>query len=172
MCLNWCEYGLGNYEAAIENARQARREAEIVGEPYNESVAMMRIAKSRIAQGLYAEAEKLLGEVWEKQKDLDAPHAQAETIWMRARARLALGKIGEAKADFERSLAMIRAVGDRDDEFRILIDQSHLQTALENFGEALKLAECAIKIAEEIDIREGIGEALIAKIYALIKIIL
>ncbi len=168
MCLNWCEHGLGNYEPAIEYARQARREAQIVGEPYNESVAMMRVAKSRIAQGFYAEAENLLNETWEKQKDLDAPHAQAETIWMRGRARFAVGKFDEAKADFEKSLEMIRAVGDRDDEFRILIDRSYLQTRFENFGEALSLAERAAVIAAEIEIVEGVGEANIAKAHALV----
>lgn len=80
MCLNACEYGLGNYEAAIDYAKQARNEAQIVGEPYNESVAMMRIAKARIAQGLYREAEKLLESVWEKQKNLDAAEEQIKKI--------------------------------------------------------------------------------------------
>lgn len=168
MCLNWCEYGLGEYEAAIESAKLARSEAQIVGEPYNESVAMMRVAKSRIAQGSFVEAENLLNEVWEKQKDLNAPHAQAETIWMRGRALLALGKISEAEADFEKSLGMIRAVGDRDDEFRILIDQARLQSKLENFSAALNLSEQSSIIAGEIGISEGVAESLIEKSNALI----
>lgn len=168
MCLNWCEYGTGDYEAAIRSAQTARREAEIVGEPYNESVAMMRVAKSRIAQGLYSEAETLLNEVWEKQKNLDAPHAQAETVWMRGRARLALDNLAEAENDLEKSLAMIRSVGDRDDEFRVLIDQSYLQSHLESYTNARDLADRAAAIAEEIGITEGGGEALTAKAVALI----
>jgi DNA-binding winged helix-turn-helix (wHTH) protein/tetratricopeptide (TPR) repeat protein len=168
MCLNWCEYGLGEYEAAIKSAMLARSEAQVVGEPYNESVAMMRIAKSRLAQGLYAEAECLLNEVWEKQKDLDAPHAQAETIWMRGRTNIALGNFDKAAEDLGKSLEMILSVGDRDDEFRISIDQAYLQIGLERFVEALNLAERAGTIAAEINISEGIGEALIAKTYALI----
>lgn len=168
MCLNWCEYGLGEYEAAIRSAMLARSEAQVVGEPYNESVAMMRIAKSRLAQGLYAEAEYLLNEVWEKQKDLDAPHAQAETIWMSGRANLALGNFEKASADLGKSLEMILNVGDRDDEFRILIDQAYLQIKFQYFAKALELADCAGIIAAEINVSEGIGEALIAKTYALI----
>lgn len=170
MCLNWCEYGLGNYEAAIEYARQARREAQIVGEPYNESVAQMRVAKARVAQGLYDEAEKLLTDAWTTQKDLDAPHAQAETIWMRGRARLEKGNLPEAEKDLRTAHEMIQAVGDRDDEFRILIDKARLQTRLENFDDALHLAETAASIAEEISIAEGIGEALVVKSAVLLKL--
>lgn len=170
MCLNWCEYGLGEYEAAIKSAMLARSEAQVIGEPYNESVAMMRIAKARIAQGFYAEAEYLLNEVWEKQKDLDALHAQAETIWMRGRANLALDNVEKASEDLKKSLDMILNVGDRDDEFRILIDQSDLQTRLRNYDKALQLADSAGKIAAEINVSEGIGEALIAKTYALIHL--
>ena len=170
MCLNSCEYGLGNYEAAIEYAKQARSEAQIVGEPYNESVAMMRVAKSRIAQGLYAEADKLIGEVWNKQKDLEAPHAQAETLWMRGRIRLAQRNFSEAEMDLQTALEMIRTVGDLDDEFRILIDLAHLQNALGNFKQALSLSENAVRITEEIGIAEGIGEALIAQTRALINL--
>lgn len=170
MCLNACEYGLGNYEAAIEYARQARREAQIVGEPYNESVAMMRVAKSRIAQGLYTEAENLLNEVWEKQKNLDAPHAQAETIWLRGRVHLEKGDLAKAENDLQTALEMIRSVGDRDDEFRFLITQSALRNALGNFTDALRLAENAEKIAKEIGVSEGIGEALTAQSRILLKL--
>ena len=167
MCLNWCEYGTGDYEAAIEYARQARREAEIVGEPYNESVAMMRIAKARIVQGLYAEAENLLADAWEKQKNLDAAHSQAETVWMRGRLCTKTGEFEKARSDLQTALEMIENVGDRDDEFRILIDQADLQIKLENYTEAVNLAERATQIAEEISISEGIGETLIVKSRAL-----
>lgn len=170
MCLNWCEHGAGNYEAAIEYARAARREAQIVGEPYNESVALMRIAKARIAQGFAAEAERDLRETWKKQKDLDAPHAQAETVWMRGRARLAQGKTSEAAEDFKTALAMIQTVGDRDDEFRILIDQAALEDALGMHTQALNLAEQAAEIAAEIGVDEGVGESLIEKSAALLKL--
>lgn len=170
MCLNWCEYGLGEYEAAIKSAKLARSEAQIVGEPYNESVAMMRIAKARLAQGLYAEAEKLLNEVWEKQKDLNAPHAFAETIWIRGSTRLALGNVEKAAEDLQNALEGIRKVGDRDDEFRILIDQSRLQIKLGNFSAALTLSEQAAKIAGEINISEGVAESLIEKANAFISL--
>lgn len=170
MCLNSCEYGLGNYEAAIEYALQARREAQVVGEPYNESVAQMRIAKARIAQGLYAEAEEILTDVYAIQKNLDAPHAQAETIWLRGRTALEKGNFDEAEKHLETALQMIRSVGDRDDEFRILIDRSALQNSLGNYSDALLLSENAAKIAAEIGVSEGIGEALIAQSQVLAKL--
>lgn len=170
MCLNWCEYGAGNYEAAIEYAIQARHEAQIVGEPYNESVAMMRIAKARIAQGIYAEAEDSLEKTWEKQKDLDAPHAQAETIWMRGKARLAQGNLQAAEEDFKTAFEMIVSVGDRDDEFRILLDQAILQNRGGNFTEAIETLNRSAQIAEEIGITEGIGEILTEKSYSLLKL--
>lgn len=170
MCLNWCEYGTGDYESAIEYARQARREAQIIGEPYNESVAQMRIAKARIAQGLFDEADRLLMEAWKTQKDLDAPHAKAETIWMRGRNNLEKGDFPAAENDLRIALEMIIEVGDRDDEFRILIDQARLQLALGNLANARRLAENAARIAEEIGISEGIGEALTVQSQTLLKL--
>lgn len=170
MCLNWCEYGTGNYEAAIEYAKQARREAQIVGEPYNESVAQMRTARARLAQGLYSEAEKILSDTWEKQKDLNAPHAQAETIWTRGRVKLAQNNLEQAAVDFKTSLEMILKVGDRDDEFRILIDEAYLQNALGNYSVAFEVIENAAKIAEEIGVPQGVGEALIAKTRILVNL--
>jgi DNA-binding winged helix-turn-helix (wHTH) protein/tetratricopeptide (TPR) repeat protein len=169
MCLNWCEYGTGDYEAAIESALRARREAKIIGEPYNETVALMRVSKARIAQGLYQEAEKILLDVWEKQKNLDAPHAQAETVWMLGRARIFLKNYESAEENLKAALVMIRAVGDRDDEFRILIDQAQLANAREKYADALRLSAEAADIAQSIEISEGIGEALICKTWALTK---
>lgn len=169
MCLNWCEYGTGDYEAAIAWAMRARREAQIIGEPYNETVALMRVAKARIAQGLYREAEEMLLEAQEKQKNLDAPHAQAETLWMLGRARISTADYESAEENLAAALVMIRAVGDREDEFRILVDQAQLADAREKYADALRLSAEAAGIAQAIEISEGIGEALIVETRTFIK---
>jgi DNA-binding winged helix-turn-helix (wHTH) protein/tetratricopeptide (TPR) repeat protein len=169
MCLNWCEYGMGDYETAIESAMRSRYEAQIIGEPYNETVALMRVAKARIAQGLYQEAENLLLGVWEKQKNLEAMHAKAETLWMLGRTQIFLQNYESAADNLDNALEMIRVVGDRDDEFRILIDQAHLANYQRNFANAIILLSEAIKIADELKVGQGIGEILIVKTQALIN---
>lgn len=170
MCLSWCEHGNGEYETAIAYAQQARREAEIVGEPYNESVALMRIAKARIAQSFSADVIDDLTAVAQRQEDLNAPHALAETIWMRGRARLDVGEFEAAGADLEKSLSMIREIGDRDDEFRILIDLADLNLRLDLVEKALELSVEAAEIAGEIGVVEGIGEALVVQSRARFKL--
>lgn len=170
MCLNWCEYGTGNYEAAVEYANRARSEAQIVGEPYNESVAMMRIGKTRIAQGLFEEAETILLATREKQKTLGAPHAEAETIWMLGRLRAETGDFDIAEKDLKIALEMIIQIGDRDDEFRILLDQGFLQNRRGNYAKALELLNEAEKIAKEIGIAQGIGEILTEKSFSYLNL--
>lgn len=170
MCLNWAEHGTGNYESAVAYANRARAEAQIVGEPYNESMAMMRIAKTRIAQGLYGEAETLLLDTGAMQKNLDSLHAEAETLWMIGRLRTETGDFAQAAKDLQTALEMIVEVGDKDDEFRILLDQAVLQNRLGNFAEAIDLANQAAKIAEQIEVSEGIGEILIQKSQAQINL--
>jgi DNA-binding winged helix-turn-helix (wHTH) protein/tetratricopeptide (TPR) repeat protein len=167
MCLNTAEHGTGNYESAIAYAKRARAEAQIVGEPYNESIAMMRIARSRISQGLYTEAETLLLAVREKQKSLDSLHARAETLWMLGRVRTEKGEYETASKDLSTARQMVIEVGDKDDEFQILHDEARLQIRLNNFAEAIVLSDEAARIAEEIGVAEGIGESLFLKAEAL-----
>lgn len=167
MCLNTAEYGTGNHESAIKYANRARAEAQIVGEPYNESIAMMRIARSRISQGLYEEAETLLLAAQEKQKSLESLHARAETLWMIGRVLLEKGDYEMANNDLQTARQMVVEIGDKDDEFQILHDEASLQIRLGNFSEAIDLSNQAARIAEEIGVAEGIGESLSLKANAL-----
>lgn len=167
MCLNTAEYGTGNHESAVAYANRARAEAQIVGEPYNESIALMRIARSRIAQGLITEAEILLQSVLEKQKNLESVHARAETLWMIGRVRLNQEDYENARIDLENARQLVIQVGDKDDEFQILHDQAHLQIRLGNFADAVVLANQAASLAEEIGVAEGVGKSLFVKSLAL-----
>jgi tetratricopeptide (TPR) repeat protein len=125
MCLNRCEYEMGDYDTAIESTMRSRYEAQIIGELYNETVALMRVAKALIARGLYQEAENLLLGVWEKQKNLEAMYAKAEMLWMLGRVQMFLQNYEAAAYNLDNALEIIRTVGDCDDEFPILTDQAH-----------------------------------------------
>jgi hypothetical protein len=61
---------------------------------------------------------------------------------------------------------MIRNIGDRDDEFRILVDQARVAVAREDFREALSKAAEAAKIAAELNCRDGLGFALVEQSHA------
>ena len=54
---------------------------------------------------------------------------------------------------------MVRAIGDRDDEFRILIDISRLEKQSANPEAALLAASDALRIARELGNSEGVREA-------------
>ena len=161
LCLDWAEYGAGNYEAAINYASKARDEAYNIGEPYSEAIAIMRIGKSRLAQGFYQESEIIFKTVLAKIAGKNAIHSEAETLWLLGRAKSLNGNRAEAAALFERALATIREIGDREDEFRILIDIARLQTEQRDAALALGTATQAWEIAQEINIPDGIGAALI-----------
>jgi hypothetical protein len=61
---------------------------------------------------------------------------------------------------------MIRDIGDRDDEFRILVDQARAAVAREDYGRALSKAAEAAKIAAELNCRDGLGFALVEQSHA------
>lgn len=161
LCLDWAEYGAGNYQAAIGFAETARDEARNIGEPYSAAIAEMRIAKSRIAQGLFEEGENILKAVLSKLAGKNAVHSEAETIWFLGRAIALRGNLNEAAELFERAHKMICEIGDREDEFRVLIDIAHLQTEQNNSSTALRTATLAQQIAEDLKIPDGVGAALL-----------
>jgi hypothetical protein len=56
---------------------------------------------------------------------------------------------------------MIRDIGDRDDEFRILTDTARLKLSEGDSRGALRVAQEAISIAEELHSHDGLGVALV-----------
>lgn len=161
LCLDWAEYGAGDYEAAVDFATKARDEAHNIGELYSESIAMLRIGKSRLAQGLYEEGENIFKNVLAKLAGKNAIHCDAEAVWFLGRAKSLNGDYTEAAPLLEGALATIREIGDREDEFRILIDLARQQNEQNNAMIALETATQAAQIAQEIRIPDGIGAALI-----------
>lgn len=171
LCLNWCEHGLGRYESAIRYAAEAGHQArQNLGESFSEAVAVVRIGKSRLAQGLYAETESVLNAVYAKLPNVVSVHCRAETVWFLGRTKIALDQIEAAEKLLGEALAAIREIGDREDEFRILIDVAELQIRRNNLLEALRSAERAASIASELDIADGIGAALVTKSQILLKL--
>jgi tetratricopeptide (TPR) repeat protein len=87
-------------------------------------------------------------------------------LWLLGRAHCEAGRLGEADAMLARALGMIRHIGDRDDEFRILVDQARAAVAGGEFGLALSKAAEAAKIAAELNCRDGLGFALVEQSHA------
>jgi tetratricopeptide (TPR) repeat protein len=88
-------------------------------------------------------------------------HCEAETLWLIGRAHGEAGRAEPALSLRTRALEMIRSVGDRDDEFRVLTDLARVHLALGATAEALHCAELAVTIAEDLRSRDGLGAALV-----------
>ena len=79
-------------------------------------------------------------------------HCEAETLWLMGRAHCEAGNLADADSMLARALEMVRRIGDRDDEFRILVDQARAALAREDYAAALVSFRRA-KIANELSCR-------------------
>jgi predicted ATPase/DNA-binding winged helix-turn-helix (wHTH) protein len=166
--LHWAHLSRGQFEVSIELARQARDDYRRIGDTRNEAKLNMGIGQARLAQGLYEEAIELLNQARDCFRAIGETHTEAETFWLLGRAHCETGKFDEAAAMFARSLILVRSVGDRDDEFRVLTDAARLSIAEANYTSALRAADEAIKIAEELKNRHGLGAAMAERSLALL----
>jgi hypothetical protein len=86
-------------------------------------------------------------------------HCEAECLWLLGRARCETGALDESAELLDRALTMIRRIGDRDDEFRILTDLARLKIARGDSGAARECALAARSIASSLKNRQGVAEA-------------
>jgi tetratricopeptide (TPR) repeat protein len=87
-------------------------------------------------------------------------HCEAEALWALGRAHSGAGHNAQAATLLQRSLEMLRVIGDRDGELRVLIDLTRLRLAEADHPSAEQTADLAIAIAEQLKSRDGLGAAL------------
>lgn len=160
---HWADLSRGRYETAIQLAQRARDDFYSIGDTRGVAQMDMGLGQARLAQGLYDEALTFLQRSGTTARGIGDTHLEAETIWLNGRAYGELGRLAKAEELLTLSLEMVRDVGDRDDEFRVLTDLARLKNTAQDYGSALTLAEDAIVIATELNNNDGLGVALIEK---------
>lgn len=157
--IQWVHRARGQFQAAVETARRARKLFRKVEDANFEAKANMALGQCRLEQGLVEESraylEKTLGDL----ADIGDAHCEAEVRWLLGRALGELGEHERALESLDRALAMIAEIGDRDDEFRFLVDRARLLTRSGRPDVALEAAANAESIAADLDNEEGVASA-------------
>lgn len=156
----WAHYSQGRYHRALEVAAQARDDFRRVGDLLGEAKAHTEMGLVRIAQGLYGEGLELVGKTLDALRMATDPHCEAEALWALGRAHGEAGRTAQSTTLLHRALEMFTAIGDRDDELRVLIELARLQL-FERRPEAGQTAERAVALARELGTRDGLGLALV-----------
>ncbi|NOT64133.1 MAG: hypothetical protein HOP19_28290, partial [Acidobacteria bacterium] len=112
-------------------------------------------------QGCYEEGITFLNRTLASLHINGDEHCEAEALWLLGRAQTELKQYEAAQQSLTRALALIRTIGDRDDEFRFLTDLARLHVARNAPAEAESSAQAALTIAESLRNNEGVACALI-----------
>lgn len=156
---HWVLLCQGRYQEAYRTALDAHESYRGLGDAMGQAKARMGLAQVRLEQGLMEEA---IGFLHRTLHDLDRVgdrHCHAETLWLLAAADIRLGRLAEAETHLQRALALIVEIGDRDDEFRFLTEQSRLRRAQRRPEAALACAREAAAIATELGSPTGVALA-------------
>jgi tetratricopeptide (TPR) repeat protein len=119
----------------------------------------MGIGQSYLAQRQYGEAISYLRRATQQLKAIGDTRCEAECLLLLGRARCETGALDESAELLDRALAMIRLVGDRDHEFRILTAMARLNVARGDYGAARERALAARDIASSLKNQQGVAQA-------------
>jgi tetratricopeptide (TPR) repeat protein len=153
--MHWVKLCRGRYQQAYALALAAHGDYRAVGDAPGQAKMSMAMGQTRLLQGLPEEALGYFNRTVLRLEDIGDRHCEAETLWLAGRACIELGRLEEADTRIDRALDLIVAVGDRDDEFRFLIERARLRLAQGRWRHALEEATAARAIAGELDSRDG-----------------
>jgi tetratricopeptide (TPR) repeat protein/tRNA A-37 threonylcarbamoyl transferase component Bud32 len=157
--LHWVKLCRGRYQQAYALALAAHGDYRAVGDAAGQAKMSMALGQTRLLQGLPEEALGYFNRTVLRLEDIGDRHCEAETLWLAGRACAELGRLEDADTRIDRALDLIVAVGDRDDEFRFLIERARLRLAQGRHRDALAVAAAARAIADELDSRDGVAYA-------------
>jgi DNA-binding winged helix-turn-helix (wHTH) protein/tetratricopeptide (TPR) repeat protein len=164
--LQWAYLGRGEHVRALAISAEAGACFRTTGDLLGLARTGMSIGQALVAQGLAAKGLDKLRRAAEELRGLGDLHCEAEALWLAGRALVDLGRLDEARPLLESSLATVRQVPDRDDEFRISIDVARLLRAEGRPQEALDTARSAHAIALGLGSRDGAAWALVEAAFA------
>jgi DNA-binding winged helix-turn-helix (wHTH) protein/tetratricopeptide (TPR) repeat protein len=150
----------GKYERAIGLIIEAKKNAKDAGLKIAVHEAEYLFCLAKTSQGLYEEVLPKLLTLRQVFIDLEIPHLEAETLCLLGQSYLGLGEEAKARRVLKDGLKLIRQVGDKDDEFRILLKLCELANFQKDFEKMLEYSVEAHKIASEINNPRGIGLSL------------
>jgi tetratricopeptide (TPR) repeat protein/tRNA A-37 threonylcarbamoyl transferase component Bud32 len=157
--VHWVKLCRGRYQQAYALALAAHGDFRAVGDATGQAKMSMALGQTRLLQGLPEEALGYFNRTVLRLEDIGDRHCEAETLWLAGRACTELGRLEDADTRIDRALDLIVAVGDRDDEFRFLIERARLRLAQGRHRAALDEATRARTIADELDSRDGVAYA-------------
>jgi len=158
--LQWAYLGRGDYPHALELAREANAAFHEAGDRLGEVRTRTSRGQILVAQGLPAQGLEILRQSAESLREMGDVHCEAEALWLVAVALTDLGRLDEARALLDSSLARVREVPDRDDEFRMSVDLARVHREQGRPQLALEAARLAHGIAVELGCHDGAGHAL------------
>jgi tetratricopeptide (TPR) repeat protein len=158
--LQWAYLGRGDYPHALELAGEANAAFREAGDRLGEVRTRTSRGQILVAQGLPAQGLEILLQSAESLREMGDVHCEAEALWLAAVALTDLGRLDEARPLLESSLARVREVPDRDDEFRMSIDLARVHREQARPQLALEAARLAHGIAVELGCHDGAGHAL------------
>lgn len=166
---HWVALARGQYGRAFALADTARQEYRRVDDAVGETKALMEMGQARIDEGLHREGLELIRSAHERMVTIGDAHCLAETVWLMGRGHARLNDHVRGQVLLHDALARVRAVGDRDDEFRVLTDLSMSQRELGALEDSLKTADQAVAIARELGSTDGAGAAQVERALTLLR---
>lgn len=157
--VHWVKLCRGRYQQAYALALAAHGDFRAVGDAAGQAKMSMALGQTRLLQGLPEEALGYFNRTVLRLEDIGDRHCEAETLWLAGRACAEMGRLEDADTRIDRALDLIVAVGDRDDEFRFLIERARLRLAQGRHRAALDVAGAARAIADALDSRDGVAYA-------------
>jgi predicted ATPase/DNA-binding winged helix-turn-helix (wHTH) protein len=146
----------GDWQTAAERARRARQLHREAGNPREEVRALATLGRALGRLGQHEQARQRLEEALSMQtQDL---RGQSITRGALGSLELDAGRWEEARAHYERALALDRQMGDRENEGIVLGNLANLSLLMGQLQQALAYNEAARAIASELG-RKG-GEAI------------
>ena len=127
-----------------------------------------RSARRGWRRGCMRRAARHLRRTRDATRTLGDAHCEAEALWLLARAEAESGRHAEGSVLLEHAIEVVRGVGDRDDEFRMLADLAVALSAGGDHAGALRNADEATAIARSLGSAEGDGTAAVARAWALL----
>jgi tetratricopeptide (TPR) repeat protein len=126
--LHWAYLREGDNANALRLAMRARAGFSQTGDDLGVARANVGVGQVRIAEGLIEEGRQIVVAALRDVQDSGDSHSEAEALWVLGKADAASQDMEGARRNFDRALELVRAIGDRDDEFRILLDVAALET--------------------------------------------
>ncbi len=153
--LHWAYFRQGDYESALRLALQSRSGFSQTGDLPGVAKANIGFGQVRIAEGMLAEGRQIVAAALRELQRSGDSHSEAEALWILGKADAANHDVENARKNFDRALELVRAIGDRDDEFRILLDVAALESKSGNPQAGLCTSDEALRIARELGNSEG-----------------